>query len=213
MHSRFASRPIAVQLRIIAFSFVAFCCASSLGAQQAPRQLQQLALQIQQSDTGRARPKAIEHTDAYYTRLTIHRYLSYAELPLFGAEYYLGNKLYNAGTEEGSTKGLHQAVAIGLEGLFAANTFTGVWNLYEARNDPNRAKRYLHALLMLSADAGFAYTGFVSAHDARFRYTVDQNGDLTHAGTGAYKHRKAAIISMSAATVGTLIMWFVPNKD
>ena len=55
--------------------------------------------QVTTADTG-ARPKAIEYSDAYYTRLTIHRYASYAELPLFAAEYALGQRILN-GQETG----------------------------------------------------------------------------------------------------------------
>ena len=47
------------------------------------------------SDTPRVRPHAIEYSDAYNTRLTIHRWGSCTMLPLFASEYYLGNRLLN----------------------------------------------------------------------------------------------------------------------
>src|SRR4051812_4254746 len=65
------------------------------------------------SDTTVANAQAIQLSDAYYTRLTIHRYASYTEFPLFAAEYYLGNKLIK-GTTSSSVKPLHKAAAYGL---------------------------------------------------------------------------------------------------
>jgi hypothetical protein len=48
------------------------------------------------ADTPRPqRPRAIEYSDAYYTRLMIHRYASFASIPLFVAEYFIGRSLYN----------------------------------------------------------------------------------------------------------------------
>lgn len=41
------------------------------------------------ADSGRPRVASVEYGDAYATRLRIHRIASYAELPLFGAEYLL----------------------------------------------------------------------------------------------------------------------------
>jgi hypothetical protein len=41
------------------------------------------------------RPHAITYSDWYGRRLTIHRLGSYTMFPLFGAEYWLGNKLLN----------------------------------------------------------------------------------------------------------------------
>jgi hypothetical protein len=43
----------------------------------------------------RTRPRAIEYSDAYYTRLRIHQIASYAELPMFAAEWVLGQRLLN----------------------------------------------------------------------------------------------------------------------
>src|SRR4051812_24850357 len=44
------------------------------------------------------RRRTVVLSDAYYTRLTIHRYVSYAELPVFAAEYVVGDKLMARGT-------------------------------------------------------------------------------------------------------------------
>lgn len=145
--------------------------------------------------------QAIDHSDAYYKRLNIHRIGSYTELPLFAAQYYLGNQLLNHRPPADWVKPTHKAVAYSIAGLFTVNTVTGVWNLIEARNDPNKFKRYLHAALMLSADAGFTYTGLVTAKDA------------SNLGDDARHHRKSALISVGAATAGTLVMWLWPDEE
>ena len=150
------------------------------------------------ADTG-GRPRAIEYSDAYGTRLAIHRYASYAELPLFAAEFALGQRILNGertGDFAGSgTRSAHAAVAGGLGVLFAVNTVTGVWNMIEARHDPaGRTRRNLHALGMLLADAGFLYTASLAENA---RESVD----------GANRHRNAAIASISVATASTLMMW------
>jgi hypothetical protein len=150
------------------------------------------------SDSAAAKPfvaQAIEHSDAYYTRLTIHRYGSYAMLPLFAGQYYLGNKLIN-GTSDTWVKPTHKATAYAVAGLFASNTVTGVWNAVESRHDrEGRGRRLLHGGLMLAAEAGFAYTGIKLSQDA---------SDL---GDNAREHRNAALVSMGLATTGTLLMW------
>jgi hypothetical protein len=148
---------------------------------------------------GRVRRHAIEYSNGYATRLTIHRIGSYAELPLFGGEWILGQKLLNdrslPGRPPRGLRDAHRLVATGLGVLFGVNTVTGVWNLIEARHDPaGRTRRTLHAVSMLVADAGFLYTASL-AHGAR------------HSDTGATNHRNAAIASISLATASTLMMW------
>src|ERR1700693_6187147 len=66
------------------------------------------------ADTG-GRPRAIQYSDAYYTRLAIHRYASSAELPLFAVEYALGQRILN-GQRTGDfassgTRSAHNVVA------------------------------------------------------------------------------------------------------
>jgi len=98
-----------------------------------------LAPALAVSDTGqRRRPRAVEYSNFYTTRLTIHRYASYATLPLFVAEYALGRSLYNQSPDSTSSslRSAHGAVAIGIAGLFGVNTVTGGWNLWDARKDP-----------------------------------------------------------------------------
>jgi hypothetical protein len=153
------------------------------------------------ADTGR--PRAIEYSNGYYTRLSIHRYASYAELPLFAAEYALGQRILN-GQRTGDfassgTRSAHKVVAGGLGVLFAVNTITGAWNLYEARHDPEgRTRRELHALSMLLADAGFLWTASLA-------------GDARESQDGANRHRNAALLSIGVATASTLMMWLWKN--
>jgi hypothetical protein len=150
----------------------------------------------------RKRPKSIEYSDAYYTRLEIHRVASYAELPLFAAEYVLGERLLKeerTGFPSQGLKTAHTSVALGLGALFTVNTVTGVWNLWESRNDPaNRALRLIHSVAMLGADAGFAWAG-ASGGGAK--------QDLSNAN----HHRTIAVSSMALATAGTAMMWLFHN--
>jgi hypothetical protein len=139
---------------------------------------------------------AVEYSDAYYTRLRVHRIGSYTMLPLFAAEYLLGDRLLTGSGEDGWIKPTHVGVAMGIGGLFAVNTVTGLWNLWDARHDPNGRKlRYAHAALLVAADAGFALTPMFADDDGGNRTT----------------HRNVAIGSMSVATLGTVIMWL--RKD
>ncbi len=146
------------------------------------------------------RPKAREYSPGFYTRLSIHKYASYATIPLFGAEYFVGQKLYNDTTTRGSSlKGVHSALALGIGALFAVNTVTGVWNLWEQRQEPaGRARRYVHAFLMLASDAGFLATA-ATAPGGRDRVPGQR-------AAGASTHRTLAMTSFSAATVGYLLM-------
>src|SRR6266446_7945232 len=145
------------------------------------------------ADTGQTRPRAIEYSNFYTTRLTIHRYASYATLPLFVAEYALGRSLYNQfpDSTSSSLRSAHGAVAIGIAGLFGVNTVTSGWNLWDARKDPaGRTRRYVHSALMLLSDAGFVATGALApGHN-----TVDPNRRSLH--------RTVAIASMSTALAG-----------
>jgi len=144
------------------------------------------------------RPHAIEYSDAYYTRLRIHQIASYTELPLFAAEWVLGQRLLDEGKTgfpSSSLKTAHTTVALGLAALFTINTVTGGWNLWESRHDPSgRTLRMVHSLAMLGADAGFVLAG-ASA------------GDANETEGGANQHRTIAISSMALATAGTLMMW------
>jgi hypothetical protein len=147
----------------------------------------------------RKRPKSIEYSDAYYTRLTIHRVASYAELPLFATEYVLGARLLKeerTGFPSQGLKTAHTTVALGLGALFTVNTVTGVWNLWESRSDPaGRTRRLIHSVAMLGADAGFAWAGA-------------SGGGAKDSQVSANHHRTIAVSSMALATAGTAMMWF-----
>jgi hypothetical protein len=144
----------------------------------------------------------VEYSDGYRTRAKIHRYASFATLPLFVANYLVGQDLYNNPGDE-SKKGLHVGLVTGSAVLFGVNTFTGAWNLWEGRNDPNhRAKRMTHAVLMMAADVGFLATAMLAPEGEGH-----EHGGVPTAGSGsASTHRAVALTSMGIATVSYLIM-------
>ncbi len=151
-------------------------------------------------DTGQRRPRAIEHSDFYYTRLAIHRYASYAIVPLFVTEYALGQSMYNNPPGSSTTRTAHSAVAIGVITLFGLNTITGGWNLWDSRHDETGGvRRYLHAALMLAADVGFAATAAVAPGGRR---AVRDPSSKT-------QHRDVALISMGVALTGygMMLIW------
>jgi len=144
------------------------------------------------------RAMAFEYSDGYRTRLKIHKYASFATLPLFVAQFAVGQKLYN-GNGSDSTRSVHGALAATTAALFAVNTVTGVWNLSEGRKDPNhRTKRTVHAVLMAVASAGFVATGVMTPES--------EGGESEGGGTSRSTHRTVALTSMGIATVGYLIM-------
>ena len=151
-------------------------------------------------DTGRQ--KAIEYSDAYGVRLKIHQIGSYVILPMFVAEYLVGEKLLtdernnrNIPNYRPSIKGTHSAIATGLGVVFTSNTVTGVWNLIESRHDPaGRTRRWVHSIAMLIADAGMVMTAQAA-------------GDARETDAGANTHRNLAIGSMGLAAASSIMMW------
>jgi hypothetical protein len=150
-------------------------------------------------DTVRRR-RAVELSDAYYTRLTIHRWGSYAELPLFAAEYVVGDKLMSRGTPvAGWVKPTHIGLATAISGLFAINTVTGAWNLYEGWSQTeNKPLVATHTALMLLADGGFAGASLIAGNGRG----IDTER----------RHRTVAVASMSAATISTVMMWIAKKR-
>jgi hypothetical protein len=146
-----------------------------------------------------ARPVAIEYSDAYYTRAKIHKYASFATLPLFATELALGQTIYNdPNARSSSAKGAHIAVGTAITGLFAVNTVTGVWNMWESRNDPSHhTLKLIHGILMLGADAGFVAT-----------FATGPGGRSTTIDTQKQTHRTVAITSIGLATASYLMMVF-----
>ena len=152
-------------------------------------------------DSTAQRRRAIEHSDWYYRRLAIHRAASYATVPLFVAEYVVGEKLFD-GNASGNTKSTHEALATGIGVLFGVNTITGAWNLWDTRHEPEgRARRITHAALMLAADAGFVATASLAPEG-------DDEGEGEDDGSsGRSRHRAVAIGSMGVSLASYLMMY------
>jgi len=146
----------------------------------------------------RQRVRAIEVSDWYNRRLTIHRWLSYSTLPLFGFQYAAGNQLWEHGTSAPSwARNGHRIGATTLAGVFTVNTVTGLWNLWDSRSvSQGRALRYVHAISMLAADAGFTYAGAKLSEEAE-RSTAKRE-----------QHRQLALTSMAITAASGLMMKF-----
>jgi hypothetical protein len=140
-------------MRFIAFSFLVCVCSMPVWAQDSTDTDTSQAVQVgsdgsaapgQNSPPPQSQPPqhptATTYSNGYEVRLKIHRYASYATLPLFATEFALGQSLYND-PARGSKRTAHGIVGAGIVGLFAANTVTGVWNLWESRQDQNGRKR------------------------------------------------------------------------
>jgi hypothetical protein len=110
----------------------------------------------------------IEVSDWYNRRLTIHRVVAYATIPVFGMQWIAGNQLWQ-GSRDAPTwsKTLHRVGATSLAGMFTVNTVTGAWNWWDSRGAPQgRALRTIHALSMLTADGMFTYAGAKLSNEA-----------------------------------------------
>jgi hypothetical protein len=144
-------------------------------------------------------PVATTYSNGYEVRLKIHKYASIATLPLFATEFALGQSLYD-NPERGSRRTAHGIIGAGIVGLFAANTVTGGWNLWESRHDPNGRKlRILHTALMLAAGGGFVAAAGTAPND--------QHGSASVL-SGKARHRDIAVVSIGVGTAGYLIMLF-----
>ncbi len=143
-------------------------------------------------------PQIIEYSDAYFTRLKIHKWASILTLPLFVAQYAVGQKLID-GNGSDRLKGVHGVLAGSIAGLFAVNTVTGGLNAIEAWKDPEgRTRRTLHTVLMLAADAGFVITAATAREN-------ENEGGLRRRGNNN-THRAVALTSMGTALVGIAVM-------
>ena len=149
----------------------------------------------------RRRAKAVEVSDAYELRLRIHRYAAYSVIPLFIVQSVAGNQLYvadNSGSPRPSwAKSTHSLGAAAIGSVFTLETVTGLWNLWESRdNEVGRTRRFAHSALLLASDAGFTYSGIKLANDAK------NDSDARD------KHRNLAYYSMGAALGGYALMYF-----
>jgi len=154
------------------------------------------------SQTPPSQPKAFSYGDAYWTRHKIHKYASIATLPLFISEVVVGQKLVNETGTNNSLGSAHSALAAGIGVLFGVNSVTGIWNMWDARKDPNgHRKRTIHGILMLVADAGFVATAASAPKRENNAQGVRINGDPS-------THRAIALTSIGVATVGYVYMLF-----
>ncbi len=155
-----------------------------------------LRLSLPADTVPKKKRKLVEYSDWYGRRLTIHRTLSWAMLPLFGISFYTGTRLASDG-RSGSpywVRAAHPWVATADVAVFGINTVTGVWNLWDARHDPEgRTRRIIHSALFMAASAGFAYVGSIG-EDAR------EDAEVRN------RHRDIATISMGVSTLSWLIM-------
>jgi hypothetical protein len=173
--------------------------AGSDGAAQTPQNAGQ-----QPGPPAPTHPTATTYSDAYELRLKIHKYASYATLPLFATELALGESIYS-NPDSGAKKGIHGAVGAGIIGLFGVNGVTGIWNLWESRHDENGRKlRIVHSVLMLAASGGFVATWAT----APSTHNVNTPQGLATFDNNRVLHRNLAISSIGVGTAGYLIMLF-----
>ncbi|HVU11540.1 MAG TPA: hypothetical protein VHD90_09690 [Phototrophicaceae bacterium] len=150
----------------------------------------------QPSDTLKRRRKAIELSDWYYRRLTIHRYVAYATVPVFAVQWAAGNELFQKGSAApGWVKPTHQIGAATLATMFTVNTVTGAWNWWETRSSPeNRVLRTIHAATMIGADAAFTYPGIKLSDEAHNSVAKRR------------QHRDVALSAMGVTIVSGVVM-------
>ena len=153
-------------------------------------------------ELARASRQDEDPSEWYYRRLKIHRYSSYAMLPLFALQYAAGAELFDKG--EGAAdwaEDWHGVGAATIAGVFAVNVVTGVPNLIEIWNEPrDRKRRLFHASAMLVAAAGFTATGIIA----------DEAEDGP---SGRRLHRNVALGSMGIATIGYASMLDLFRRD
>jgi hypothetical protein len=156
-----------------------------------------LRLVLPRADTTvKKKRKLVEYSEWYGRRLAVHKTLSWAMLPLFAISYYTGERLARDGRIDSPSwvRTAHPVVATTDAVIFGVNTVTGLWNLWDARHDPEgRTRRIIHSVLFIAADAGFAYAGSIGK-DAR------DDGNIRS------RHRAVALSSIGVSTVGWLIM-------
>ena len=153
------------------------------------------------ADTGDTRPKAIEYSDAYYTRLTIHRYASYAELPLFATEYALGQKILN-GQRTGRLRVLGHPLGAQGRRRRARRAVRGQHGDRGVEPDRGAARSRPGAPGGTSTRYACCWPTPASSTPPRWPATREESED-----GDANRHRNAAIASISVATASTLMMW------
>ncbi|MEP6780066.1 MAG: hypothetical protein ABJC26_09270 [Gemmatimonadaceae bacterium] len=151
-------------------------------------------------DTLVRRRKAVVYSDAYGTRATIHRRLSYAMVPLFAISYFTGDQLFKNGSNSSSfVINAHRASATAVSVLFAVNAVTGGINLWQGRHDPiDRKRKLLHSALFIASSAGFSYAGAVLANQAETSLAKRN------------QHKQLNLISMGLS-IGSVVVMMVPH--
>ena len=127
------------------------------------------------------RPVAFEYSEGYKTRLEIHKYASYATLPLFVAQFAVGQKLYDGNGSDG-TRTAHGILAGGTEPPHEAH----------GPRDPDGCRRRRLPRDRPDDPARGARGGL---------FTFQESG-----GTSKSTHRAVALTSMGIATVSYLMM-------
>jgi len=144
------------------------------------------------------RVKAVEISEWYGRRLTLHRRLSYTVIPLFAFQYAAGSQIWDKGANapQWARRG-HRIGAATLAGVFTVNTVTGAWNLWDSRSVPQgRSRRLLHTASMLIADAGFTWAGAKLSEQAETSFEKRR------------LHRTVALSSIALTVTSGLIMKF-----
>jgi len=161
-----------------------------------------VGIDVAATDTVKPRRRAVRLSEAYHTRLRIHKVASYAILPLFAAQYAAGDQLYKKGSAAPDwAQNSHGVLAAGVASLFAVNTITGGLNWWETRRqEKGRAWRTTHAALMLLADAGFTTTGLLAE-------AAEDSGDDRRL------HRTVALTSIGVATASYVMMLKPLRRD
>lgn len=144
----------------------------------------------------RQRPRAIEVSDWYSRRLTLHRRLAYATIPLFAFQWTAGEQIWDKGRDAPAwARTGHRIGAASLATVFTVNTVTGLWNLWDSRRvEAGRWRRYFHAMSMLTADAGFTWAGAVLSEQAETSFAKRR------------LHRKVALTSIGISVTSGLLM-------
>jgi hypothetical protein len=142
------------------------------------------------------RRKTVDVSEWYSRRLTVHRYVAFATLPVFAVQYAAGRQLFDKSRDAPTwAKTTHRVGATLLAGMFTVNTVTGLWNLWDSRSVPeNRTLRTIHALTMLTADAGFTYAGAKLSNEAETSLQKRK------------EHRTLALSSMGLTMASALMM-------
>jgi len=147
-------------------------------------------------DTVRKRKKAIEVSEWYGRRLTIHRYVAFATIPVFAAQWAAGDQLYDKSRDAPTwAKTTHRVGATTLAAMFTVNTVTGAWNWWDSRGVPQgRVLRTIHALSILGADAAFTYAGAKLSDEAENSASKRQ------------QHKTVALSAMGVTIASGLMM-------